>query len=112
MAIKKRKPRNSSLRFQSYLDSSDITKKKPERNLTTGLCKSKSGRNAYGRITVGIVAGELQKNIVLLILNVVNEMFQAGFLRLNMIQIVMFVLGWLFMLMVQSITYCCRQIFP
>ncbi|MDP3889432.1 MAG: 50S ribosomal protein L2 [bacterium] len=51
MAINKRKPRNSSLRFQSYLDSSDITKKKPERSLVTGL-KRGSGRNAYGRITV------------------------------------------------------------
>lgn len=51
MAIKKRKPRNPSLRFQSYLVSTDITKKKPEKKLTTGLCKSKGGRNSYGRIT-------------------------------------------------------------
>ncbi len=51
MAIVRRKPRNASLRFQSYVDSSDITKKRPERNLTVGLHKS-GGRNAYGRITV------------------------------------------------------------
>ncbi|MCA9769994.1 50S ribosomal protein L2 [Candidatus Dependentiae bacterium] len=51
MAIVRRKPRNASLRFQTYLDSSDITKKKPEKGLTVGLRK-KAGRNAYGRITV------------------------------------------------------------
>lgn len=61
MAIQKRKPRNSSLRFQSYLSSSDITKKKPERSLTTGLCKSKGGRNAYGRITVRYRGGGAAK---------------------------------------------------
>ncbi len=52
MAIRKRKPRNSSLRFQSFLDSSDITKKKPEPTLVTGLKKRSGGRNAYGRITM------------------------------------------------------------
>jgi large subunit ribosomal protein L2 len=51
MAIVTRRPRNSSLRFQTFLDSSDITKKKPERSLVIGLRK-KGGRNAYGRITV------------------------------------------------------------
>lgn len=51
MAIVRRKPRSASLRFQSYVDSSDITKKRPERNLTIGLRKH-GGRNAYGRITV------------------------------------------------------------
>ncbi|HSW74042.1 MAG TPA: 50S ribosomal protein L2 [Candidatus Limnocylindria bacterium] len=51
MAIRTRKPRNSSLRFQTYIDSSDITKKKPEKSLVFGLKKS-GGRNAYGRITV------------------------------------------------------------
>ena len=50
MAIKVRKPRNSSLRFQSFLDNSDITTKKSEKKLTVGLRK-KGGRNAYGRIT-------------------------------------------------------------
>jgi large subunit ribosomal protein L2 len=52
MAIRKRKPRNPSLRFQTYIDSSDITRKKPERSLVTGLLKKKGGRNCYGRITV------------------------------------------------------------
>ncbi len=51
MAIVKRKPRNSSLRFQSYLDSSDITKTVPEKSLTRGLKKG-GGRNTHGRITV------------------------------------------------------------
>ena len=51
MAIVSRKPRNPSLRFQTYIDTSDLTKKAPERSLTSGLSK-KGGRNAYGRITV------------------------------------------------------------
>lgn len=51
MAIVKRKPRNPSLRFQTFIDSSDITTNKPERSLVVGLRK-KGGRNAYGRITV------------------------------------------------------------
>lgn len=51
MIIRKRKPRNASLRFQSYLDSSDITKKNPERSLVKPLKRS-GGRNSYGRITV------------------------------------------------------------
>ncbi len=51
MAIVTRRPRSAALRFQTYLDSSEITKKKPERSLVFGLRK-KGGRNAYGRITV------------------------------------------------------------
>lgn len=51
MAIIRRKPRNSSLRFQSFVDTSDLTKKKPEKSLVVGLRKS-GGRNAYGRITM------------------------------------------------------------
>ena len=51
MAIVKRKPRNPSLRYQTFIDSSDITKKKPEKSLVKGLRK-KGGRNVYGRITV------------------------------------------------------------
>jgi len=40
------------LRFQTYVDTSDLTKgKSPERSLVTGLCK-RGGRNSYGRITV------------------------------------------------------------
>jgi len=51
MAIISRKPRNSSLRFQSFLSSKDITKTTPEKSLVVGLRK-KGGRNSYGRITV------------------------------------------------------------
>lgn len=50
MAIISRKPRNPSLRFQTFLDSSDITTTSPEKSLTFGL-RRKGGRNAYGRIT-------------------------------------------------------------
>ena len=51
MAMITKRPRNSSLRFQTYLDNSDITKKAPEKGLVFGLRKH-GGRNAYGRITV------------------------------------------------------------
>jgi len=52
MAIRNRKPRNASLRFQTFVSSADITHKKPESSLVTGLKKKSGGRNAYGRITV------------------------------------------------------------
>lgn len=51
MAIVSRKPRNSSLRYQTYVDTGDITKKSPEKRLVVKL-KKHGGRNAYGRITV------------------------------------------------------------
>lgn len=51
MAVRLRKPRTPSLRFQSYLSTEDITKTTPEKSLVVGLRKS-GGRNAYGRITV------------------------------------------------------------
>ncbi len=60
MSIKKRKPRNASLRFQSFLESNDITKKKPEKLLVVGK-KRCSGRNAYGRITVRHRGGGAQQ---------------------------------------------------
>jgi large subunit ribosomal protein L2 len=50
MAVVNRKPRNPSLRFQSFISNKDVSKKKPEKSLTFGLKKS-GGRNAYGRIT-------------------------------------------------------------
>lgn len=50
MAIITRKPRTPSLRSQTFIDNSDITKKAPEKSLTIGIHK-KGGRNAYGRIT-------------------------------------------------------------
>lgn len=51
MAIVARKPRNPSLRFQTYIDTSELTKKAPERSLTKGFGKG-GGRNTHGRITV------------------------------------------------------------
>jgi large subunit ribosomal protein L2 len=51
MAIVTRKPRNSSLRFQSFVSSDDITKTTPEKALVKGLRKQ-GGRNCYGRITM------------------------------------------------------------
>lgn len=51
MAIKKRRPTSASSRFQTYLGTKEITKKKPEKQLVKGIKRS-SGRNAYGRITV------------------------------------------------------------
>ncbi len=56
MAIIARKPRNPSLRFQTYVDTSDLTKKAPEKSLTKGL-KRRGGRNAYGRITMRHIGG-------------------------------------------------------
>ncbi len=61
MAIVTRKPRNSSLRFQTFIDTSELTKKKPERRLTSGLSK-RGGRNAYGRITVRHRGGGAKRN--------------------------------------------------
>src|SRR6185436_7582448 len=51
MAIIKRKPRNASLRFQSFVGSNDITTTKPHASLVTGLQRRSGGRNTYGRIT-------------------------------------------------------------
>lgn len=51
MAIVSRKPRNASLRFQTFIDTSHLSEEKPLKSLTIGL-KRKGGRNAYGRITV------------------------------------------------------------
>ncbi len=51
MAIRKRKPTSPGIRFQTFLESGDITKKKPEKSLVVGLKKS-GGRNVYGRITI------------------------------------------------------------
>lgn len=50
MPIIRRKPRSAALRFQTFVDTSELTKKKPEKALVTGARK-RGGRNAYGRIT-------------------------------------------------------------
>jgi len=60
MAIVTRKPRNSSLRFQTFVSSGDITKKEPEKSLVVGLKRS-GGRNAYGRMTVRHRGGGAQR---------------------------------------------------
>ena len=62
MAIIRRKPRNASLRFQTFIDTSDITKKKPERSLLDGSSRRRSGRNAYGRITTRHRGGGAARN--------------------------------------------------
>ena len=50
MAIIKRKPTSPTSRFQTFVDTSHLTKKKPEKSLSFGV-KAGSGRNSYGRIT-------------------------------------------------------------
>ena len=60
MAIITRKPRNSSLRFQTFVDTSDLTKKRPEKSLVFGK-RSRGGRNAYGRITMRHQGGGVRR---------------------------------------------------
>jgi len=60
MAIVTRKPRNSSLRTQTFVSSRDLTKKEPEKSLTSPLRKN-GGRNVYGRITVRHRGGGAKK---------------------------------------------------
>ncbi|MDF1700877.1 MAG: 50S ribosomal protein L2 [Planctomycetota bacterium] len=50
MAIRRVKPVTNGQRGLSYIDTSDLTKKPPEKRLTQGLRKS-GGRNNNGRIT-------------------------------------------------------------
>jgi large subunit ribosomal protein L2 len=50
MPIRRVKPITNGQRGLTYLDTSDLTKKKPEKSLTRGLRKS-GGRNNRGRIT-------------------------------------------------------------
>src|SRR5215212_5751429 len=50
MPLKRHKPTSPGRRFATWADSSELTKKEPERNLTEGLTKS-GGRNTHGRIT-------------------------------------------------------------
>ena len=50
MPIRKLKPDTPSRRYMSVSTFEDITKKKPERKLTTALRKT-GGRNNNGRIT-------------------------------------------------------------
>ncbi len=50
MAIKKYKPTTPGRRFASVADFSSLSKKRPEKSLTSSL-NSRAGRNAQGRIT-------------------------------------------------------------
>lgn len=50
MAIRKYKPTTPGRRFASVADFSDLSKKRPEKSLTSSLHK-KAGRNSAGRIT-------------------------------------------------------------
>ena len=60
MAIVTRKPRNSSLRTQTFISSRDLIKKEPEKALTS-ILKKNGGRNVYGRITVRHRGGGAKK---------------------------------------------------
>ncbi|MEW5783705.1 MAG: 50S ribosomal protein L2 [Bacillota bacterium] len=51
MAVKRYKPTSPARRFLTVLTFDEITKTEPEKSLLAPL-KSKSGRNAYGRVTV------------------------------------------------------------
>ena len=56
MATKNYKPTSPGIRFQSHPDFSGLTKKKPEKSLTTGKPKT-GGRNNVGRITSRFIGG-------------------------------------------------------
>ena len=51
MPIRRVKPMTNAQRGLSYMDTSDLTRKRPEKRLTKGLRKS-GGRNNLGRMTV------------------------------------------------------------
>lgn len=61
MPIKKYKPYTPSRRFMSVTTFDELTKKAPEKSLTTDL-KSKAGRNAHGRITVRHRGGRVKRH--------------------------------------------------
>ena len=56
MALKAYKPTSAGRRFQTVLDFSELTKKKPEKSLLVALTKT-GGRNGYGRITSRYMGG-------------------------------------------------------
>ncbi|MHC5009701.1 MAG: 50S ribosomal protein L2, partial [Planctomycetota bacterium] len=51
MPIRRVKPTTNARRSITFLDTSDLTKKRPEKRLTKGLRKS-GGRNNHGRVTM------------------------------------------------------------
>ncbi len=77
MTIRTRKPENASLRFQTFVDTSDITKKTPERRLVKGIRKS-GGRNAFGRMTVRGRGGGAPRKYRIIDFAVWNVMFLVG----------------------------------
>jgi large subunit ribosomal protein L2 len=56
MGIKAYKPTSAGRRFQTTLDFSELSRKKPERSLLLPLRKT-GGRNVYGRITSRFMGG-------------------------------------------------------
>src|SRR5215470_8793809 len=56
MPVKKLKPTSAGVRFQTKLDFSDLTRKRPEKGLTVGL-RSSGGRNNQGRQTSRFMGG-------------------------------------------------------
>jgi len=56
MGIKTYKPTSPAIRFQTVLDFSELTRKKPEKSLLFPLQKT-GGRNFYGRITSRYIGG-------------------------------------------------------
>src|ERR1700744_3067182 len=56
MAVKKLKPTSAGVRFQTTLDFSDLTDKRPEKSLTVGL-RSTGGRNNQGGRTSRFMGG-------------------------------------------------------
>lgn len=87
MAIITRKPRNSSLRFQSYVDTSDITRHKPERSLVATV-RRQGGRNSYGRITTRHHGGGALKKYRIVDFKRAIRDIPAKLYPSNMIQIV------------------------
>ena len=56
MALKKYNPTSAGRRFQTSLTFEEITDKRPEKSLTTGM-RSTGGRNSQGRVTSRYMGG-------------------------------------------------------
>jgi large subunit ribosomal protein L2 len=60
--IVQRKPRNASLRFQSFIHNKEMSKdSKAEKSLLGGNRKRTGGRNCYGRITTRHIGGGVDR---------------------------------------------------
>ena len=60
MAIVARKPRNASLRFQTFIDTSTFIKKKPLKRLTIGLVKLVEEMLMVELLFVIVVAAQIE----------------------------------------------------